>query len=158
MTKFFKYLCIPLICILILCLPRFLENLEHGDQSKSDAYVSLIDMYSAIKTKEQSELKPLLIEIIDKRLQCYSEKADFRMRLKNCRKTYMHQVLRTAREEIKSAPSLGEFMLCIINCPFVFSMCKGEENGSHENVDCRDIECLCIEDCLDRFWSGNNLE
>ncbi len=143
---------IPLFFVIILCLPRSVDDADND--IISGQYAFMVQEYNEIKKAEHSELKPLLLEIIDNRLQCYSKTSSYSLRLKNCRKEYIYQMLRTAREQIKAAPNVGEFVLCIRDCPLAFSFCNAEETMAYSEIDCREIEALCIETCLDNSWRG----
>ncbi|WP_139786636.1 hypothetical protein [Desulfamplus magnetovallimortis] len=125
---------------------------------KKSPYGAIIETYNMIKASEASDLKDLWLELIDERIKCYSETSDYSLRLNNCRKYYIFKILITAREQIKSAPSIGAFMRCVRDCPLAFSLCNGELAVEAIEADCRDIEALCVEVCLDKYWRGNTLE
>ncbi|MBF0204135.1 MAG: hypothetical protein HQK67_07425 [Desulfamplus sp.] len=154
--QYLKYILSFLCLITILFWPESFQYID--DQSLiNDEYNAIIQKYQFIKKGEQSELKELFLAVINDRLKCYFNTSDYSLRLQNCRKEYAYQILRTARENLKSSPSLGEFMLCIQDCPLSYSFCNGEESSGTSTQDCREIEALCIERCLDAFWRGNSL-
>ncbi|MBF0378198.1 MAG: hypothetical protein HQK72_12060 [Desulfamplus sp.] len=130
-----------------------------GQNSRSNLlnaqYDQIIQNYELTKETEQSDLKPILLKIVNNRLKCYSDTSEYSLRLSNCRKKYQYELLRAARENLKSSPSLGEFMLCTQNCPLAYSFCNGEELTENESQNCQEIEVLCVERCLDAFWRGN---
>ncbi len=153
--KYLEYILAILFFITILFWAKTI------DQTKKSLiaiqYDDIVYQYEVIKTAEQSDLKSVFIKIINKRLKCYADTSDYSLRLSTCRKTYEYDILRAARDNLKSSPSLGDFMLCTQNCPLSYSFCNGEEFSEGESQDCRDIESLCIETCLNEFWRGNDL-
>lgn len=147
------------LIVLMIGLLGFPIAIDDNDENiEFDAFRKIVKRYGEIKKAEQSELKPFWIEIINKRIQCYSSTLDYRLRLQNCRKEYMYEILITAREETKSTPSLGEFMWCVRDCPLAFSLCKGEEYLEYSGIECVEVESLCIEKCLDDYWRGRYLD
>ncbi|MBF0200247.1 MAG: hypothetical protein HQK66_02850 [Desulfamplus sp.] len=149
-------LAVPII-LLLLCI-IFWPTVVDIETSATSSYESIIAHYNRIKQGEHSELKPFLEEVVRDRIFCYSSTSEYSLRLLNCRKEYIYRLLRTAREKIKSAPSLGKFILCIRDCPLSFSLCKGEEYLEATGIECEDMEILCIENCFDRYWRGSRLE
>ncbi|MBF0469266.1 MAG: hypothetical protein HQK61_10355 [Desulfamplus sp.] len=154
--RYLRYLVFLISFILVVLSPG---SMGYYDKSLiSIEYDAIVEKYKLIKQGEQSELKDLLIAVVDNRLKCYFETPNYMLRLENCRKKYEYEILRTARENLKSAPSLGYFMLCVQDCPLSYSFCNGEDFSDHEtDQDCKEIEVLCIEKCLDTFWRGNSL-
>lgn len=156
-NKLLKYLgYIFFFCVISLLLPSSM-NYKY-ERLHLSPYGRFIAQYERITTDgEHSDLKPYLFEIVSERLKCYSKTSDYNQRLQKCRKEYMYKALRTAREQIKAAPSLGEFVTCVRDCPLSFSLCKGKEASGYTDSDCKDVEILCIETCLDDYWRGNQL-
>lgn len=155
-VNFFKYIVFIVILgtILFWAYPAGKESNDHLTSSQYDA---IVHQYEAIKRAEQSNLQDILLQIVNVRLKCYLNTSEYSLRLSECRKQYEYDILRAARENLKSSPSLGEFMLCIQNCPLAYSFCNGEELVEGKSIDCRNIEILCIENCLDMFWRGSSL-
>lgn len=142
------------LTLILICWP---EPAGQVGNISMPGYIAIVKHYNQVKQEETSELNDLLIKIVEDRLQCYSEVSDYTLRLQKCRKEYTYNILRTAREQIKSAPSVGYFMRCIQECPITFSICSGEDNYSIDDRDCVEMEVLCIESCLDKFWRGTSL-
>ncbi|MBF0241678.1 MAG: hypothetical protein HQK64_04280 [Desulfamplus sp.] len=155
-NKLLKYTLVVLPFCAILLLPRTTGE-SHKISLIAMQYDELVEKYEVVKQAEQSDLKKIFIKIINTRLKCYSETSDYSLRLSECRKNYQYAILRAARENLKSSPSLGDFMLCTQDCPLAYSFCNGEELSEGESKDCREVETLCIELCLDAFWRGNSL-
>jgi len=154
--EYLKYIVAIFSLGTILLWPVSIDHIN-GDSLTSLQYDEIVKRYQSVKRGEQSELEELLISIIDDRLKCYEETSDYALRLSQCRKKYQYQILRAARENLKSSPSLGEFMICTQDCPLAYSFCNGEELSGQDQEDCRQIEALCIEVCLDSFWRGNSI-
>ncbi|MBF0302226.1 MAG: hypothetical protein HQK73_04235 [Desulfamplus sp.] len=154
--KFLNYVFLILLFATVFFYPKTLWQ-NSKVSSTSAQYEQLVQQYEVIKQTELSDLQDILIEIINARLKCYTDTSDYSLRLSECRKKYQYAILRAARENLKSSPSLGEFLLCIQNCPLSYSFCNGEELSEGNSKNCRNIEVLCIERCLDDFWRGNSL-
>ncbi|MBF0228046.1 MAG: hypothetical protein HQK63_00395 [Desulfamplus sp.] len=151
--KSLKYILALLVFITIVF---WAQPMGQNSRSKSlnAQYDKILHNYELTKKMEQSDLKPIFLKIVNMRLKCYSDTSDYLLRLSNCRKQYQYELLRAARENLKSSPSLGEFMLCIQNCPLAYSFCNGEELTENESQNCQETEVLCVEGCLDAFWRG----
>lgn len=154
--KILKYTSVTLFFCTVLFWSKIIDQNDNNSLIAMQ-YDDIIQQYEFVKTAEQSDLKDVFLEIIDRRLKCYSDTSDYSLRLSTCRKDYDYEILIAARENLKSSPSLGEFMLCTQNCPLSYSFCNGEELSEGESKDCREIEVLCIETCLNAFWRGNSL-
>ncbi|MBF0574045.1 MAG: hypothetical protein HQK69_09855 [Desulfamplus sp.] len=153
--KSLKYILAMLTFVTILFWTRPIGQNSRSNEINSQ-YDQIIHNYELTKDTEQSDLKPILLKIIDKRLKCYENIADYSLRLSTCRKQYQYELLRAARDNLKSSPSLGDFMLCTENCPLAYSFCNGEDMTPEEDSQkCQEIEVLCVERCLDAFWRGN---
>jgi len=105
--------------------------------------------YAAVKETELSEHSEALLEIIEKRMRCYSEEESLKRRLSECKKEYQLDIINYVKEKINSSPDFGKFIHCVETCPAVSAICKGERTE-----DCSELEVQCIEFCLDKFWRG----
>ncbi len=154
--KTFKYI-FTIFAFVVIFIWAKPTGQHSSEDSIATQYDQIVYQYEMIKKAEQSDLKEVFLDIVKNRLKCYSANSDYSVRLSTCRKAYQYALLRAARENIKSSPSLGDFMLCIQNCPLAYSFCNGEELSEGQSKDCLQIEILCIESCLDKFWRGNSL-
>ena len=110
-------------------------------------------VYGRMEKTELSDLKDDLAEIINERQSCYSRNLKTFERVKECRKKYVRSIVALSRERIKSAPQLGDAILCFQSCPISHAICMGDSIDC-ENMDCVSSEARCIEYCLDTHWRG----
>lgn len=122
-------------------------------------YESMVERFETVRQVEFSELDGLLEKVVKDRFDCYATIAGYEKRLLKCRKQYMNKILEIARNNIKSSPSLGEYMLCVRDCPLAYSMCRGvDEDDVYDPMECIEVEIQCVEWCLDTFWRGDGLK
>ena len=132
-----------------------LTNPFQREKNAWDFYEQMVKGYEMIQDVELSELEDELKAVATARNDCYGGLSKISSRLKTCRKSYLSDILALARQNIKSAPDLGKFILCIQDCPLAYSMCQGEEfNETDDDSECIVKEVQCIESCLDRYWRG----
>ncbi|RJQ57687.1 MAG: hypothetical protein C4530_12145 [Desulfobacteraceae bacterium] len=112
--------------------------------------------YARMQKTELSDLMEDLSAIIHERLDCYSQNVMALDRVADCRKKYIRQIVELCRRRIKSAPRLGDAILCLQYCPISQAVCRGD-NIDLEDADCTPAESKCIEYCLDLFWRGGTL-
>lgn len=116
-------------------------------------YEQMVTRYEMIQDVELSDLEGDLKEVVAARNDCYLSFYRLPPRLSICRKRYLTDILALARKEVKSAPELGKFMLCVRDCPLAYSMCRGTDiNGTDAASECTKKELQCIELCLDLYW------
>ena len=138
--------------LLYALMPNFQEK-----DSAWDFYNLITKEYKSIQKVEFSELETELEALVKKRNDCYGSHSELSSRLSDCRKHYLSDILALARQNIKSAPSLGKFMLCVRECPLTYSMCRGAESDeANPDVECSIKEVQCIEACLDLYWRGTD--
>lgn len=146
---------VPLLAAAIFLF--VLMNPFEKKYSAWDFYEDMVMGYEAIEEVELSELEGELKEVVKRRNDCYGNISNLSPRLSICRKHYLSEILALARQNIKSAPDLGKFMLCVRECPLAYSMCAGTEiEEININSECTIKEIQCIELCLDRYWRGTN--
>ncbi len=133
-----------------------LMNPFEKDKEAWDFYKQMVGGYEMIQGIELSELEGEFKTVVRSRNDCYEGLSDLSLRLTKCRKRYLSDILALARQNIKSSPSLGRFMLCIRECPLAYSMCRGEESiEANNDSECIVREVQCIEVCLDYYWRGS---
>ncbi len=132
-----------------------LTNPFQKDKKAWDFYEQMVGGYEMIKGVELSELEGKLKAVAVARNDCYEGLSNLSLRLTKCRKHYSFDILELARQNIKSSPSLGKFMLCVRECPLAYSMCRGDESiEANDDSECYVKEVQCIEACLDLYWRG----
>lgn len=112
-----------------------------------------VRMYEGVKLVQPSRIAGEEYEtIIRKRVLCYDRATTPLERKRPCNITYVDAIIRTARDNLKSAPLLGLFIHNVQYCPIVYSMCIGE----HMDKDsCVTVERQCIDQTLDIYWRGS---
>lgn len=110
-------------------------------------------LYAEMENCEVSDLKEDLSGIIKERLTCYSDNLVTMERVRECRKKYVRSIVAVSRSRIKSAPKLGDSILCFQYCPISEAVCQGD-NIDNPTADCVLKEVQCIEYCLDMHWRG----
>jgi hypothetical protein len=119
-------------------------------QLNNNAYA--LQQYDIIKNDVESRAgRDLFLEAISERIQCYLTTQIPNDRHAKCVIPYLEKVVEIARGNIKSSPQLGKFLKAVQYCPVVYSMCNGDD---FETVDCKLIECRCINYALDMYWRG----
>ncbi len=128
--------------------------------------------YEDVEKVYPSSLSPRLIELAQKRVDCFGASPMERFN-GACRSDYLNSILQVGREEIKSAPRLGDFLANVDNCPVMYSVCMGEKSEQDcrvidgENVceyaednvlNCAAMEARCIDKVLDTFWRGSPVD
>ncbi len=142
--------------LLVLALSSMF--LVGGEDRAWVQYEKMVARYETVRKTELSEFEGLLEKVAKERFACYADISAYDKRLVNCRKQYMNDILEIARQNIKSAPSLGEFMLCVRDCPLAYSMCRGvDTDGDYEPSECIEAEVQCVEWCLDTYWRGDGM-
>lgn len=146
---------IPFLAAAILLV--LLTNSFQKKNSAWDFYEDMVKGYEAIQKVELSELETELKAVVKRRNDCYGSLSNISSRLTICRKRYLYDILSLARQNIKSSPTLGKFMLCVRECPLAYSMCEGTEHKEVDiNSECTVEEVKCIESCLDLYWRGTD--
>lgn len=124
------------------------------EDTPDSLYAYVVGEYTRIRgTRLSTELYPELVALIEDRQRCYVEKQGYSDRIDACRRDYLNRILETARVNIKAAPLLGNFIICIRDCPISHAICAGERS-EHPELPCTDVEAQCIEYCLDLYWRG----
>jgi hypothetical protein len=128
---------------------------EEAQTPENERYTlsNLNRIYGRMQETELSDLKDDLSVIINERLSCYSKNLKTFERVRECRKKYVRSIVTLCRKRIKSAPRLGDAILCFQYCPISHAVCMGDSIDC-ENVDCVSSEARCIEYCLDVHWRG----
>jgi hypothetical protein len=90
-------------------------------------------------------------QIIRNRLTCYARSATPLERFRVCSTPYVDEIIRNARQYVKSKPDIGRFIWRVQFCPIIHSMCIGEHHGLE---DCILMERQCIDAVLDLYWRG----
>ena len=133
-------------------------TLSRNRNDARDFYGLILEHYETISETRLSELEEVLVETVNARVDCYGE-LSYDKKLLECRKQYMRTVLEIARQNIKSSPSLGEFMLCVRDCPLTHALCRGTDwNWASDPSECIETEARCLEWCLDAYWRGGQHE
>ncbi len=109
--------------------------------------------HALLEGTELSDLQDDLFGIINKRIACYQNNLMTVERVRDCRKTYVRDIVNLARERIRSVPKLGDSILCFQYCPMSHALCEGDDINGTSN-DCIAEEARCIEYCLDQYWRG----
>tara|TARA_B100000614_G_scaffold259483_1_gene284175 strand:- start:276 stop:797 length:522 start_codon:yes stop_codon:yes gene_type:complete len=126
------------------------------DRSAWEFYDQMVLGYEMIQDIELSELEDEFQTVVSERNDCYRGLSNLSARLSVCRKQYLTDILALARQNIKSSPSMGKFLLCVQECPLSYSMCRGTVTDEVDpDADCTLNEVKCIEGCLDLYWRGN---
>lgn len=146
-----------LISLGIIFVLIYLGHYSHDDQENYDkrAIEKSIEQYEQSKlTVLSEELHSDLIRIIEARKECFSSQKSYDGRSATCKRAYVNEIVRLARNKIKSAPMRGLFIRAIRECPIAGSLCNGEY-GMQE-IECIEMEARCIEYCLDQYWRGGS--
>ena len=125
------------------------------DKSAWEFYDRMVLGYEAIQGIELSELEDEFVTVVAARNDCYRGLSNLSARLSVCRKSYLTDILALARQNIKSSPSMGKFLLCVQECPLSYSMCRGtvtDQTSADETCTLKEVRC--IEGCLDLYWRG----
>jgi len=135
------------------------EPVRDTSMEKPDRlYHQLTNFYEQVReTPLSSSLKADLKRIVESRLACYLDEQGYDGRLQECRDNYLTDTIAMARQKVPAAPMLGNFILCIRDCPISHAICAGEHSYNN-GVDCTAIESQCIERCLDLYWRGGVTE
>lgn len=145
-----------LVFLVATALLLSLVNPFKKQETAWDFYWDVVWYYGMIQKVELSELEGELKAIVMRRNSCYEGLSNPTSRLKTCRKRYLNDILDLARNNIKSAPSMGKFILSVRECPLAYSMCQGTEpEETDANLVCTVREIQCIEACLDTYWRGS---
>lgn len=135
------------------------EPVRDTSMEKPDRlYHQLATFYEQVReTPLSSALKADLEKIVEARLDCYLDEQGYDGRLQECRNNYLTATIAMARQKVPAAPLLGNFILCIQDCPISHAICAGEHSYNN-GVDCVAIESRCLEHCLDLYWRGGVTE
>ncbi len=113
-------------------------------------YARMRALYAFSATVPQSEkLGQRFEEISAARIRCYHTTPIGRLDI--CSKDYTYQILEAGRQEVDSAPDLGNFISQVSYCPIVHSICMGEKDDLNQ---CIKAESQCIDGMLDLYWRG----
>ncbi len=128
--------------------------------------------YEAAVKVNPSSLAPRLIELAQKRVECFGASPLERFK-GGCRSDYLNAIMKVGREEIVSAPRLGDFLANVDNCPVMYSVCMGEKSEQNCRVtdgervcdyaddqvlNCAAMEARCIDGVLDLYWRGSPVD
>ncbi len=132
----------------------------------------LRETYESVEKVHPSSLSPRLTELARKRADCFGASPMARFD-GLCHSEYLRDILRVGREEIESAPRLGDFLVQVDSCPIVYSVCMGEKSAqdcresegervceyAEENMsNCAAMEARCIDRILDIYWRGSPVD
>lgn len=146
------FLCLGIIFFLVYGYHYTTNKQENYDKN---AINQALEHYKQIQTTILSdELHSELLRIIKARKECFSTQKSYDARSVTCKREYVNDLVRLARDKIKSAPLRGLFIRGIRECPIAGSLCNGEE-GTQE-LECMETEARCIEFCLDAYWRGGS--
>jgi len=152
---------VPCIAFLLLAGISFLlyeyfhDNKNQNDYNKRAIESSLKKYEQIKKTPLSDELHDRILEIIQKRKDCFFSRFSYTERNDKCNREYTNKIIQVARANIKSAPMPGLFIRCIKECPIAGSLCNGEQDDNE--FECMNMEARCIEYCFDEYWRGGNL-
>ena len=144
-------------CIAGLVLLAGVVLLGHGTASATQADTHknidmVVQAYQKIARVQPSKVgSEGFTQIIRRRLTCYERTATPLERFRVCSTPYVDEIIRNARQYVKSKPDLGRFIRRVRFCPIIHSMCIGEHQ---EPEHCILMERQCIDSELDRYWRG----
>ncbi len=111
-------------------------------------------LVGGLHAQERMNAEEVLAEvesIVEERASCFLSHGDLTNRLRLCRKTYMRNILITAKKGY-GKPQLGRFLLCLRECPMELALCKGDLELELRHTSCDDVERLCVKQCLIKFY------
>lgn len=154
MKKYRKILLLFVMCTLVLVNCRCSGSIE-AEPSGNKAYdpSSVSAWHAQMEGTELSDLQDGLFAIIEERITCYQNNLMTSERFQECGRKYVRSIVHLCRERIRSAPMLGDSILCFEYCPMTHALCQGD-NMDGKSMDCIEQEAQCIEYCLDQHWRG----
>jgi hypothetical protein len=155
LKKYFNFLLAIITLAIVLIIILMFIPVNYTKVKNENYYGYLEDLYTEVENaKLSNDNSKDIDEIIERRLACYASSISYRKRIAECNPQYIADLVSFARENVRSNPLLGNFVINSGSCPVMFNVCRGTENKSTE--ECIKIENQCIELMMDKYWRGSN--